>query len=496
MLREAAFLSKCSAKLEDHKRLKALVALGNGGLPMKQQRGPSTANRLISYEELKQHSTYADAWISINGIVYDITHFIPTHPFGDTFRGHLGTECGGLFSSAHANTHVEDLIKNEDFLRNNSIIVVGRLDVIAGDGFRTAVDRRFLDRVVYKETTSDEFWMELKGRVSAFLKDAGEDIHYTNRVGFLYVIYYLGIYALLSYLTWIEAWYLAPVLLGFHMICALANISHMATHHGFTKSKLLDFIAMYLYDLSGMSGLEWQITHQTHHNQPHSVIDHQTNRFSLLGVRVHKYMGRSSWHKYQRIYYWLVISFYLVFELFATTIWIFVNREFVRHKYEWVGHFLAKGILLAQIICCAYIHGYWTALTLFILYSVSFSQTAFILLFNNHEETHKVLGESSDVPSFHHKMSWAEVQVRTSGNWYPTNWLLAFVEFHYGYFNYHIEHHLFPTLKPSLLKKISPIVKSVCEKHGIPYLSTSFIQVQTSLQEHITKMGSLETPSK
>ena len=57
-----------------------------------------TQLREVTYAELKAHSTYDSAWISINGIVYDITDFIEKHPFGDTFRGSLGTECGGLFS--------------------------------------------------------------------------------------------------------------------------------------------------------------------------------------------------------------------------------------------------------------------------------------------------------------------------------------------------------------------------------------------------------------
>jgi fatty acid desaturase len=129
------------------------------------------------------------------------------------------------------------------------------------------------------------------------------------------------------------------------------------------------------------------------------------------------------------------------------------------------------------------------------VYSIAYSQTAFILLFNDHEETHALLGETEDVGGFHRKMSWAEVQVRTSSNWYPTNWLLSFIEFHYGYFNYHIEHHLFPTFKPSLLKKISPVVESVCGKHNIPYISTPFLEVQKSLQEHLAKLGLPRIPA-
>ena len=430
----------------------------------------------ITYKELKKHSTYSDAWISINGIVYDVTFFIDKHPFGDTFRANLGTECGGMFSSAHSNTNVEELIRSDEFLRNNNITAMGRLDV-SGDHLHKNSDDPLLDRIVYKETHNDEFWLELKTKVASYLRDNDESIHYTFYEGVSYTIYYLFIYVLLSYMTWIEGSFLGSILLGFHMICMSANISHMATHFGFTECHPLNFIAKYFFDLSGMSGLEWQITHQTHHNQPHSSIDHQTNVYDYSGIRIHKYVKLKSYHKYQHLYFWLAVSPLFLVKFFESTIWLFMNKQFVRHRYEIVAHVLVKGILLTQVIYCAYIQGYWTAIMLFVLYSISFSQTAFILLFNDHEDTHNVLGANEDVSDFQNKMSWAEIQVRTSNNWYPTNWILSFVEFHYGYFNYHIEHHLFPTFKPCLLKKISPIVKSVCDKHNIPYRLTTFSEV-------------------
>jgi linoleoyl-CoA desaturase len=347
----------------------------------------------------------------------------------------------------------------------------------------------FLDRIVYRDTSKDDFWLDLKAAVRAYLKENGEVTHYTRREGAFYLTYYLVIYLFLSYLAWIGGSLIAAALLALHMVCASANIAHMATHHGFTSSHLLNFLAMQFFDLCGMSGLEWQVAHQTHHNQPHSSIDHQTNTYDVIGIRIHRYMEHKPYHRYQYIYFWLVISFYLLFKIFATTAWLFVNKEFVRHKYELVAHLLARSVLLSQVMVCGFLHGYWTAAAVFAVYSVCCSQSAFIFLYNNYEDTHKLLGEVEDVDGFQQNLSWADVQVRTSNNWYPTNWLLSFVEFHYGFFNYHIEHHLFPAFKPSLLKKISSVVRNVCRKHGVPYISTPFLSVQRSLQDHITKLS-------
>lgn len=140
---------------------------------MKRIASSSRLKRRITYEELKQHSKYSDAWLSINGVVYDITRFINKHPFGDTFRGHLGSECGGLFSSAHTNTKVEELIKSDSFLKKNEIQVVGHLDV-SEDHLHRHNNSPHLDRIVYRDTENDEFWQDLRNIVASYLRDHGE----------------------------------------------------------------------------------------------------------------------------------------------------------------------------------------------------------------------------------------------------------------------------------------------------------------------------------
>ena len=380
------------------------------------------------------------------------------------------------------------MIKSDSFLKKNEIQVVGHLDV-SEDHLHRHNNNPHLDRIVYQDTENDDFWQDLRNSIASYLRDHGETTHYTFQEGVLFICYYLCIYIGLSYLTWVQGSFLASLLLGINNICMLANIAHMATHSGFTNSPLLDFIAMHLFDLSGLSGLEWQITHQTHHNQPHSSIDHQTKTYTFIGVRIHKYIKHRSHHWYQSVYFWLIVSLYLPVQLVMTTAWMIKYRKFARHKYDIMVHLLAKALLLMQVTYSVHLHGFWMAMTFFFLYMIAASQTAFILLFNDHEENHEFLGQVEDVSHYHRKVSWAEVQVRTSGDWYPTNWFLSFIEFHYGYFNYHIEHHLFPTFKPSLLKKISPIVKSICIKHGVPYISTPFLEVQKSLQTHLSKMS-------
>lgn len=446
----------------------------------------SSGTRRISYAELKRHYSYDDAWVAINGQVYDITAFIPSHPFGDTFRGSLGSDCSGLFSASHAATAVEQQLKNPSFLAANGIRLVGQLDV-SGDRLFKGNQGQYLDRLVYRNSDDDPFWLDLRDRVNSYIKESGQTTHYTRHEGILYLIYYSFIFLILAYLAWIQASIVAALLLGIHLICASTNMAHMATHFGFTRIAALDFIAAHFFDLCGLSCLEWQIIHQTHHHQPHSCIDYQTNQYAP--IRIHPYVRHRTHHRYQHIYFWLAIATYHIRTLVTSSLWLLQHHHLVRHRREYVAHTIARLILFSCIVACGQLHGLVSALLIFTSYSLACSYSAFLLLFNDHEDTHKVLAHSADINSVHHQLSWAETQVRTSGNWQPRNWVLKFIEFHYGYFNYHIEHHLFPAFKPSLLKRLSPIVRQVCADHGIPYISTSFMAMQRSFQRHLTTMA-------
>jgi fatty acid desaturase len=46
-------------------------------------------------------------------------------------------------------------------------------------------------------------------------------------------------------------------------------------------------------------------------------------------------------------------------------------------------------------------------------------------------------------------------------------------DFHHGWLNYQIEHHLWPDLSMLSYQKAAPLVKAICAKHGVPYVQQS-----------------------
>ena len=44
------------------------------------------------------------------------------------------------------------------------------------------------------------------------------------------------------------------------------------------------------------------------------------------------------------------------------------------------------------------------------------------------------------------------------------------VDFLHGWLNYQIEHHMWPNLSMLSYQKAAPIVKEICDRHGVPYI--------------------------
>jgi fatty acid desaturase len=56
------------------------------------------------------------------------------------------------------------------------------------------------------------------------------------------------------------------------------------------------------------------------------------------------------------------------------------------------------------------------------------------------------------------------------------------VDFLQGYLNYQIEHHLWPNLSMRSYQKAAPIVRGICEKHGVPYVKENiFIRLKKTV---------------
>ena len=57
-----------------------------------------SGDALYKVDEVAQHSSEDDCWTTIDGVVYDITPYVPRHPGGDEILRACGTDGSSLFN--------------------------------------------------------------------------------------------------------------------------------------------------------------------------------------------------------------------------------------------------------------------------------------------------------------------------------------------------------------------------------------------------------------
>ncbi|KAF9979312.1 hypothetical protein BGZ73_000006 [Actinomortierella ambigua] len=112
-------LAACSTDPKSKRRLKFALAPGHSPLDWarlttsgKDLRGGVTSLGRYTLSDLKQHRTREDAWTALNGVVYNITPYLPFHPGGEKeimrCAGRDGTK---LFNLTHKWVNYEYMLR-------------------------------------------------------------------------------------------------------------------------------------------------------------------------------------------------------------------------------------------------------------------------------------------------------------------------------------------------------------------------------------------------
>ena len=69
-------------------------------------RNNKKACKYFSDEDVQNHCTESDCWVSENGIVYDVTKFLGQHPGGaDMILSHAGKDVTNILTDINLHTH-------------------------------------------------------------------------------------------------------------------------------------------------------------------------------------------------------------------------------------------------------------------------------------------------------------------------------------------------------------------------------------------------------
>jgi delta11-fatty-acid desaturase len=264
-----------------------------------------------------------------------------------------------------------------------------------------------------------------------------------------------------------------------------ATMLHDGGHFAISQDWRINWGMQYIYRVIA-SPYEWLHQHIIGHH-PYTNIHNKDPDLNHSGeeLRFTEHTKWSTQHRKQENKYFMLSVFLLIGLNIKNSLLLIFTQKYnnsvhkipVELKYKLL-HFL--DIILYMYLFFILPFQIWTpfyafkhAITPYFLLSVIFGINSSV----NHTHKDSIKGENKN---------WYIHQVTTANNFgshYPHYYLSIGL-------NYQIEHHLFPAINHCHLRDIQPIVKSLCEKHGIPYHHTGgYKEALIGVYEYLREMG-------
>jgi linoleoyl-CoA desaturase len=340
---------------------------------------------------------------------------------------------------------------------------------------------------VFAKTKEESLFTELKKEVRDTVRNLAphRQLQITLKAILFPLLY------LLTYLTALKFGNNIPVLyacyfsLGLFLVLNFLNLIHEAVHGTLFRNKRLNNWYVHFFDLMGANSFIWRIRHtRFHHNYP-NVMGWDTDFEQSPIARVFPHGPFSSMHKYQHIYLPLIYPLYLLNWLLVRDFKDFFSKKQIIWKavsiptIEYIKLFAFKIIFIGYtIILPKFMLGisWGEAICAFLIMVFTASIISLLVLLSPHASTESdfpVPDEAGKMPS-----PWFVHQLCCTNDVTEDNW---FIRFFMGCFNYHIAHHLFPSVNHVYYPEITQVIQRFAVKNNLPYRQ---YPLATSLKNH------------
>jgi linoleoyl-CoA desaturase len=322
------------------------------------------------------------------------------------------------------------------------------------------------------------FYNELKQRVNHYFEERKLSVHGGNKAIIKVVVLigsFLVLYSLLAFDRLPFPWsWVACIPFAFVTAGIGFNIMHDGAHGSLSSHPVLNRLAALTLNMLGASSFMWNIKHNVIHHTFTNVEDHDDDLLNQPLFRMSPSQPRKRFHRFQHLYWPIGYGLVYVAWIFFLDVRKYFNRRIATRSgikisfMNQIGFWLTK---LIYILCFVvlplqyysfgqWIIGYLTyTITTGIIISVIFQlahtveQTTFV---NPNKETAVI------------ESDWASHQVKTTANFATHNPVITWFV---GGLNFQVEHHLFPRISHVHYPALSPIVKEICQRHGLSYLN-------------------------
>ncbi|KAF7828068.1 delta(8)-fatty-acid desaturase 2-like [Senna tora] len=410
----------------------------------------SQKKKYITSDELATHTHPHDLWISIHGAIYDVTHWAHIHPGGATpLLTFAGQDVTDVFTAFHpgetASPHLHRLLTGHH-LQNPTVSAVSQ-------DYRT-LSSHFSQLGLFHS----------KGHVALLT---------LTSIALLLLAVFYGVLRCSS--AWAHMG--SAVLLGLLWMQS-SYVGHDSGHYQVMKNRNLNQFAQILCGncLTGISIAWWKWTHNAHHLSCNS-LDHDPDLqhmpvFAVSPVFFNSITSSFYGKKlnfdpisrflisHQHLTFYPVMCFARI-NLFVQTIHLLV---FSNRKVQNRGMNIA-GVVVFWVWFSALVRWVpnWWERVMFVMVSFGVTSIQHVQFCLNHFGGEVYVGSPRG-------NEWCEKQ--SSGSLDIECWV--WMDWFFGGLQFQIEHHLFPRIPRCQLRRIAPMVKGFCEKHGLGYRRLSF----------------------
>ncbi|XP_071261289.1 acyl-CoA Delta-6 desaturase-like [Salvelinus alpinus] len=446
--------------------------MGGGGQqtessePAKGDRGGGGGGRggsaVYTWEEVQRHCHRGDQWLVIDRKVYNITQWAKRHPGGIRVISHFaGEDATDAFSAFHPDPHFV---------------------------------RKFLKPLLIGELATTEPSQD-HGKNAVLVQDFQALRDHVEREGLLiarplFFSLYLGHILLLEalalglLLVWGTSWSLT-LLCSLMLATSQSQAGWLQHDYGhlsvFKKSSWNHVLQKFVIGhLKGASANWWNHRHFQHHAKPNVFSkDPDVNSLHVFvlgdkqpveyGVKKLKYMP----YHHQHQYFFLIGPPLLIPVYFHIQI---LRTMFLRQ--DWVDLAWSMSFYL-RFFCCYYpFFGFFGSVALI----------SFVRFLESHWFVWVTQMNHLPMEIDHERhQDWLTMQLSATCNIEQS----TFNDWFSGHLNFQIEHHLFPTMPRHNYHLVAPLVRALCEKHGVPYQVKTLQKGMTDVVRSLKKSGDL-----
>ncbi|KAK6472899.1 fatty acid desaturase 2 isoform X1 [Huso huso] len=417
---------------------------------------------VYTWEEVQKHALKTDKWLVIERKVYNITDWAKRHPGGVRVISHYaGEDATDAFQAFHP---------EPEFVRKFlKPLLIGEL----------APGEPSQDRDKNSEMLAD--FRALRSTVERMGLFRTDPVFFSLHL--LHII-------LLEVGSWLMLWYLgvnwATTLLCVLILTTSQSQSGWLQHDFghlsvFKKSKWNHLLHKFVIGhLKGASANWWNHRHFQHHAKPNIFSkDPDVNMLHAFvlgdsqpveyGKKKLKYMP----YNHQHQYFFLIgppmlIPVYFHIQIMHTMI----------SRRDWVDFAWSMSYYLRYFTMYIPFYGFLGSIVL--ISFVRFLESHWFVWVTQMNHI------PMDIDREKHR-DWLSMQLAATCNVEQS----AFNDWFSGHLNFQIEHHLFPTMPRHSYVKAAPLVRSLCEKHGLRYEVKTLVQGFRDIVSSLRKSGDL-----